>query len=141
MSADRGKRVSLAGARDGMTLVEVLVTMIMLAVALSSVARVSVLVSSIGRSNEVVAQRSAALQQLSAWLGGIPFTRIDSVGTANKTITAGTFSYTRRIVITTPETGRRTITIVVTPTADSTKADSVVFDRAAPAANPFCTGC
>jgi prepilin-type N-terminal cleavage/methylation domain-containing protein len=128
-------------ARRGFTLIEVLVALILLGVTLSSVAWLSVLVSSRGRRTDLAAQRAAALQQQVSWLGGIPFTRIDSVATGTSSVTAGSFSYTRKIRITSPATNRRTITIVITPTADQTMKDSVMFDRGNPPTNPLCVGC
>jgi hypothetical protein len=114
----------------------------MLALTLSSVASLSVLVSSRGRRTGLAAQRLAALQQDVSRLGGIPFTRIDSVATGTASLTAGTFSYTRKIVVTKPATNRRTITIVITPAADPTMKDSVMFDRTSAASgNPLCSGC
>lgn len=129
-------------APRGFTLIEVLVALTMLAMTLSSVAWLSVLVSSRGRRTEVAAQRAAALQQQVSRLGGIPFSRIDSVATGTVSVTAGSFSYTRRISITKPATNRRTITIVITPTVDPTMKDSVMFDRANPVGGgPLCQGC
>jgi prepilin-type N-terminal cleavage/methylation domain-containing protein len=128
--------------RRGMSLIEVVIAMTLLAIVLTSLARVSVFVSSRGRTDEVIAQRSAAMQQQMAWLGGVPFTRLDSVSTGTASVTVGTFSYTRTIRITAPASNRRTITIVIVPTVDATKTDSITFDRAQPpVANPLCAGC
>ena len=90
----------------------------------------------------MVAQRSAALQQAVSWLGGIPFSRIDSVATGTHSFTAGSFSYTRTITITYPAGNRDSIKIVIKPTADTTKKDSVMFTRSnPPGSSPLCTGC
>ena len=129
-------------ARRGFTLIEVLVALTLLACTLIPLAWLSVIVSSRGRRTDLAAQRTAALQEDVSWLGGITFTRIDSVTTGTASLTAGSFSYTRRIAVTKPATNRRTITIVITPTADTTMKDSVVFDRTSAASgSPLCKGC
>jgi prepilin-type N-terminal cleavage/methylation domain-containing protein len=127
-------------ARTGMSMIELVVAMTLLAIALTSLARMSVLVSSRGRTNDVVAQRAAAMQQAVSWLGGIPFSRIDSVTTGTHSFTAGSFAYSRTITITTAS-NIRNINIVITPTADATKKDSVTFTRANPPSDPLCSGC
>lgn len=128
-------------ARSGMSLIEIMIAMTILAIVLTSLARLSTSVSRQGRSNSTVAMRSAVLQQQAARLGGVPYSWLASVGTGTSTITVGGISYSRTITLTTA-TNRTTVKIVIYPTSDNTKKDSVIFDRAnPPSGSPLCSGC
>lgn len=128
--------------RQGFSLVEVMVAMTMLAIVMMSLAKMSVTVATIGRTNGVVAKRNAVLQMEANKLGAVPFDSLSKFSTTTKTFTQGTFSYERRLTITTTGTSRDSIKIVVTPTSNTAKADSVVIIRSKPLTNALCSsGC
>ena len=128
--------------RQGFSLVEVMVAMTLLAIVMMSLAKMSVTVATIGRTNDLVAKRTAALQMEANKLGAMPFDSLATFSTTTKTFTKGTFSYSRRLVITPLGTSRDSIKIVVIPTANTAKKDSVTIIRSKPLTNALCTsGC
>lgn len=133
----------MTSKRQGFSLVEVMVAMTMLAIVMMSLAKMSVTVATMGRLNDVVAKRNAVLQMEANKLGAVPFDSLANFSTTTKTFTQGTFSYQRRLVITVASTNRDSIKIVVTPTAYTSKKDSVFIIRSKPATtNVLCTsGC
>jgi len=128
--------------RQGFSLVEVMVAMTLLGIVMMSLAKMSVTVATIGRTNAIVAKRNAVLQMEANKLGAMQFDSLATFSTAAKTFTQGTFSYTRTLTITTAGTSRDSIKIVVTPTANTAKKDSVIIIRSKPVSNVLCTsGC
>ena len=128
----------------GFTLIEVMVALSMLAIILVSLARASTVVSVRGRTNDLSAKRTAALQLEANKFGAIPYASIAGWSVANKTFTRGDFTYTRRLTITAANAllTRYTIKIVVIPAVDPTRMDSITIDRTLPpTGSPLCTGC
>jgi prepilin-type N-terminal cleavage/methylation domain-containing protein len=129
--------------RQGFSLIEVMVAMTLLAIVMMSLAKMSVTVATIGRTNDLVAKRNAVLQMEANKLGAVPFDSLSKWSTATKTFTQGTFSYTRRMTITAVSSTRDSIKIVVIPTSKTAKKDSVFIIRSKPTTtNVLCTsGC
>ncbi|MDB4907678.1 MAG: hypothetical protein JWO05_2462 [Gemmatimonadetes bacterium] len=129
--------------RRGFSLVEVMIAMTLLAIILTSLAKLQVLVSSRGTNNEISTMRNAKLNQLAAFWGGIPYDSLSKQTVGTTVFTTTDFPYTRRITRTASSNGKYyTITLVVVPTRDATKKDSVVITRSqATTANPLCSGC
>jgi prepilin-type N-terminal cleavage/methylation domain-containing protein len=126
----------LNGRREGFSLVEVVVAMVILAVV----------VMSLGMLTTVTAQRSIelangtgreafALQETNR-LAAIPYASINAqAGCA--TVTMGQLSYQRCISVTQGNRYRE-ITVIITPLKSGTFADTIVFRRVAEAAvNPL----
>jgi len=128
--------------RKGFSLIEVMVAMTMLAIVMLSLAKMSVTVATIGRTNDIVAKRNAVLQMEANKLGAIPFDSLATFSTTTKTFTQGTFSYSRRLVIQSAGTSRDSIKIVVIPTSNTAKKDSVFIIRSKPVSSVLCSsGC
>jgi prepilin-type N-terminal cleavage/methylation domain-containing protein len=128
--------------RKGFSLIEVMVAMTVLSIVMMSLAKIGVSVAVKGRTNDIVAKRNAALQLEANKLGAVPFDRLGTWSTTTRTLTNGGFSYTRRTTIGAPTMYRFAIKVVVTPTLDPSKTDSVMFDRTKPpAGTPLCTTC
>ena len=131
------------GLRRGFSLIEVMVAMTMLSIILLSLAKLSTAVGKSGRTNGIVAKRSAALQREANKFDALPFDTLANFasGTTNDS-TLATFPYKRRLTMTKQSSTRYTIKIVVLPSSDTTKKDSVTFERTRPAAgSPLCVGC
>ncbi len=133
------RRARLRG-RSGMSLIEVMIAMTMLAIVLVTIAKLSLDVSTVGRMNDLVARRSAVLQQQASRLGAIPYTTLQTMASGTSTIDVGGRSYNRTITLT-PFTHRITVKIVIAPTLYPTKTDSLVFDHAYSTGSPLCSGC
>jgi prepilin-type N-terminal cleavage/methylation domain-containing protein len=130
----------MTNKRQGFSLVEVMVAMTMLAIVMMSLARMSVTVATIGRTNDLVAKRNAVLQMEANKIGAIPFGDLATWNTATKTFTQGNFSYSRRVTITAASSARDSIKIVVIPTLNASKKDSVIIIRSKPVSSVLCTG-
>jgi prepilin-type N-terminal cleavage/methylation domain-containing protein len=131
--------------RSAFTLIEVLVALTLLSIVLVSLAKASTIVAVRGRDNGLAAQRTASLTLEANKMGAVPFTSLSNYLSVHpgSTFTVGGFSYTRRMTITSQSSTRYTIKIVVVPSTDTTKKDSVSFDRTNPGTtSPLCkTGC
>jgi len=130
--------------RAGFSLVEVIIALTVLAVAMMLLARLSYLVSQRGRSNDLVAKRNAALAQEAGRYGVMSFTDIakQAIGTTSTSMLVGDFSFTRKVTISQPGSGRYTIAVTIAPVTSEFKSDSVVIRRTRPATgSPLCTGC
>ena len=129
-------------SRRGFSLIEVMVAMTILSIVLLSVAQTATAVATRGRRSDLIAKRSAALQLESNKFLAVPFANLATWPTADKTLSHGSFSYTRKLRITQASATRYTISVVVIPTSDSTKKDSLSFDRVmSTMGSPLCTGC
>ena len=143
------RRVLAPGARPrrsrfGVSVIEIMISLTVLGIVMMSLGKLSVMVTRRGRTNELVASRTFALQQQAAKFTAMPVDSIRTFPTAARTLTAGGFSYLRRLTITQPVVGvnRFQIKIVIVPGSDTTKKDSLTFDRSQPPGNsPLCAGC
>ncbi len=123
-------------------MIEVVVAMTMLSIVLMMMTQMVTAITLRGRSNGVVAQRNAALQLEANKLGALPFARLATWPTTDYVKTRNGFTYTRKLTITAQSPTRYTIKVVVVPSLDATKKDSVTFDRSlVPTSSPLCTGC
>ena len=129
-------------SRKGFSLIDVMVAMTILSIVMMSLAKIGVSVAVKGRTNDLVAKRNAALQLEANKLGTVPFANLGTWSTTTKTFTNGGFSYTRRTTISSMNMYRYAVKVVVVPTLDPSKKDSVMFDRTKPPANTvLCTTC
>lgn len=126
--------------RSGLSLIEIMIAMTMLATVLVTIAKLSLDVAQMGRTNDIVARRTAVLQQQAARLGAIPYTTLQTLSSGTATITEGGVSYTRTLTLT-PGSKRITVSVKIAPTAYPTMTDSLVFDHGYSTSSPLCSGC
>jgi prepilin-type N-terminal cleavage/methylation domain-containing protein len=130
--------------RSGFTLVEVMVSMVMLAIILTSLARASTVIAVRGRSNDLSAKRTAVLQTEANKFGAMSFAALQAFPTTNRSFTRGDFAYTRQLTITSQSAinNRYSVKIVIIPQVDPSRPDSVIIERSLPpTGSPLCTGC
>ena len=130
--------------RRGFTLVEVMVAMVLLAVVVVSVARGASSLALAGHTNDLKAKRTASLLAEVNKMGTVPFSLLSAWSTHDTTFTKGDFGYTRKLTITSQNASntRYQIKVVIVPSSDATKKDSVIFDRTQPpTTSPLCVGC
>ena len=133
---------TLVTTRRGFSLIEVMVAMTMLSIILLSLAKLSTAVGKRGRTGGLVATRNAALQLEANKIGALPFATLATWASGTQTDTLNTFIYKRRLTLTKPTTTRYSVTVVIVPAADTTKKDSLMFDRTQPpSGSPLCVGC
>lgn len=129
------------GARPGFSLIEIVVAMTILAVVLLSLSGLAVKAAARAATNDLMVKRTAALQLEASKLGAMPFATLAALPTTSTAFTFEGFTYTRKLTRT-ASTNRYTVKIVIVPAIDSTKSDSVTFDRSdPPSSTPLCTGC
>jgi len=129
-------------SRKGFSLIEVMVAMTILSIVMMSLAKIGVSVAVKGRTNDLVAKRNAALQLEANKLGTVPFANLGTWSTTTRAFTLGGFTYTRRTTISSMNMYRYAVKVVVIPTLDPTKKDSVMFERTKPPqTSVLCTTC
>jgi len=115
-------------AREGFVLVEVIVAMVLLAVAVTSLAG---LVWSVSRSGILTtgdAYKNGVLMHEVNRLVGLPY---DSVATGSFTYTesSGAYPHSRVVTIAEPMVSIKTVNVVITPVNPKYKPDSISFTR------------
>ncbi len=131
-----------AGSRKGFVLVEVIVAMVLLAVAVSSLAALVWSVSHSGLKITGDAYRNGVLMQEVNRLEGIPYDSIPN-GTNSVTVSSGTYPHTRVVTVSEPTVNViKSIRIVITPANPNYKPDTVSFIRTkARTSKVLCTDC
>jgi len=141
-SVARDMSAPSSGNRKGFVIVEVIVAMVLLAVAVTSLAA---LLSSISASGIVAtgnAYRNGVLMNEVNRLEGIPYDSI-AVGTASFSVSTAPYPHTRVITVTEPVANMvKTIKVVITPTNPKYKPDTTNFIRTkARTSKALCTTC
>ena len=128
--------------RKGFVLVEIIVAMIILAIAVSSLAALMYSVSQSGMIATGNAYRNAVLMHEVNRLEGIPY---DSIAVGSSSISVSTLPYPHTRVITVSEPVAnvvKTVTVVITPVNVKLKPDTVNFIRTrARTSRVLCTSC
>ena len=128
--------------RKGFVLVEVIVAMVLLAVAVSSLAALVYSVSRSGIRTSGDAYRNGVLMHEVNRLEAVPYDSIPN-GTSTIVVTGGSYPHTRVITTTEPAVNVvKNIKIVITPANPTFKKDSVSFTRTkARTSKVLCTDC
>lgn len=128
--------------RKGFVIVEVIVAMVLLAVAVASLAS---LIYSVSQSSLIAsgnAYRNGVLMQEVNRLEGIPY---DSIPTGTSTVSVSTMPYPHTTVIRVTEpvaAVMKTVTVVITPANLKFKPDTASFTRTkARTSKVLCTDC
>jgi len=128
--------------RKGFALIEVIVAMVLLAVAVSSLAALMYSVSQNGMKATGNAYRNGVLMHEVNRLEGIPY---DSIAIGSSSVAVSTMPYPHTRVITVTEPVARTIksiTVIITPVNLKFKPDTVSFIRTrARTSRALCTTC
>ncbi len=126
-----------------MSLIEIMFALVMLGIVLVTIAKLSLDAAVAGRSNNLVATRTAVLQQQAARLGTIPYTTLDTMASASDSIVVGSSDYFRRVTLTPSSDGKYIdVNVVIAPMTDTAARDSLVFTRSnAAGGSPLCSGC
>jgi prepilin-type N-terminal cleavage/methylation domain-containing protein len=121
--------LSSRASRKGFVIVEVIVAMVILGVAVSSLAALVYSVSRSGIKTTGDAYRNGVLMQEVNRLEGIPYDSI-AVGSASYSVTSGSYAHTRVVTVTEPTVAVvKSIKVVITPANSRFKPDTVSFIR------------
>ncbi len=128
--------------RKGIAIVEVIVAMVLLAVAVASLAS---LIYSVSQASLVAtgnAYRNGVLMEEVNRLEGIPYDSIP-VGTTTVSVSTAPYPHTRVVTVTEPVAAvMKTLRVVITPTNAKFKPDTVSFNRTkARTSRVLCTDC
>ncbi len=132
-----------AGAkRPGVALVEVIVAMVLLGIAVSSLAALVLSVSRSGIKTSGDAYKNGVLMQEVNRLEGIPYDSVHT-GSSSVIVTAQPYPHTRVITVTEPTANVvKSIKVVITPSNPRFKPDTVSFLRTkARTSHVLCTDC
>ena len=141
---NRASAEALATGKDrkGMLLVEVIVAMVLLAVAVSSLAALVYSVSRNGLIASGNAYRNGVLMQEVNRLEGVPYDSV-KVGVSTVTVSTGKYPHVRTITVTEPAVNViKKVTVVIKPTNAVFKPDTATFTRTkARTSRVLCTDC
>jgi prepilin-type N-terminal cleavage/methylation domain-containing protein len=128
--------------RKGFVLVEVIVAMVLLAVAVSSLAALVYSVSHSGIRTTGDAYKNGVLMQEVNRLEGIPYDSIPAITTVDN-LSSGQYAYKRTITVTNVQDNViKSILIKIEPTNPQYKPDSVSFIRTkSRTSRVLCTDC
>ena len=128
--------------RQGFSLIEVIVAVSLLTIILSSLARLTWLVTQRSLGNDIVSKRTFALQHEANRLGALTFTQLAAETNGSTLMLLGDFQFTRTLTITSASSTRYTIKVVISPSDYPTRTDSLIFDRTkAVSGSVLCTTC
>jgi prepilin-type N-terminal cleavage/methylation domain-containing protein len=114
--------------RKGFVIVEVIVAMVLLGVAITSLAALVWSVSRSGIRTTGDAYKNGVLMQEVNRLEGLPYDSVAN-GSFTYSVSSGVYSHSRVVTIAEPVANIKTIKVVITPTNLKYKPDSVSFTR------------
>lgn len=134
-------------SRAGMSLVEVMIAVALLAAVALSLATITPKIASSGRGNDIRARRALVVQQQVEWLLGQRWAAIDSgyITTGSTTLTSQGITFQRTISLgsTKGSNSADTVTLIVTPQISNggtlNNPDTTVMIRGRMTSNPLCT--
>src|SRR6267378_502 len=134
--------ISSAVAPQGFIIVEVIVAMVLLAVAVTSLAALLYSISQSGMVATGNAYRNGVLMNEVNRLVALPYDSL-AVGSASLSVSTAPYPHTRNITIAEPvPTYFKTVTVVITPTNGKYKPDTANFTRTnARTSKALCTVC
>lgn len=137
-----GSRRLSATSRKGVALIEVIVAMIVLAIAVSSLAPLVYSVSRSTLKNTGSAYRNGVLMHEVNRLVALPYDSV-KVGVTSYGVSSPPYPHNRVVTITEPDANKvKVVKVLVTPTNSAFKPDSVVFNRTKAATSKYlCTTC
>ncbi|HEY2027102.1 MAG TPA: hypothetical protein VGG78_08840 [Gemmatimonadaceae bacterium] len=118
--------------RRGVSIMEIIVAMTLLAVVIGSLGVLSARTASRARMLDLKSARTFVLMQQSNRFSVLPYDSISAYAPRIDTVIAGRFKYARRVTYTQSMTGSeyKTIKVLLQMVGDSTVKDSLVFLRA-----------
>jgi len=140
-SSSRATGAATPQTRKGFVIVEVIVAMVLLGVAITSLAALvwSVSRSSIRTTGD--AYKNGVLMQEVNRLEGLPYDSIAN-GTSGYSVSSGVYAHSRVVTVAEPIVNIKTINVVITPVNSKYKPDTVAFTRTrARTSKVLCTTC
>jgi hypothetical protein len=118
-----------AKRRKGFVIVEIIVAMVLLAIAISSLAALLYTISQSGMVATGNAYRNGVLMSAVNTFEGMPYASL-AVGTQSSSVATGPYPNTRYVTITEPVANVvKNVTVIIAPTNPKYKPDTVTFIR------------
>lgn len=125
-------RAPLARQTGGFTLVEVMVSLVLLSFASVVIGKQMLLAASAARSSGTTLYRTAAITAAVSWLDAMPYDLL-TAGTTCTTVATPPFPHTRCTTINDISSKKRQVMVVVTPSGSSLlRPDTTVVVRTQP---------
>jgi prepilin-type N-terminal cleavage/methylation domain-containing protein len=133
---------TVTNERKGFSVVEVIVAMVLLAIAVSSLAALTYSVSQSAMNATANAYRNGVLMQEVNRLEGIPYDSVKVV-TSSTDVLTGPYQYTKKLNIAEPTVNLvKTIQVIIVPKNTKFKPDTATFIRTkARTSHVLCTDC
>lgn len=141
---DRGANAAVTmQPRKGFVIVEIIVAMVLLAVAVSSLAALMYSVSQSAMHATSDAYRNGVLMQEANRLEGVPYDSVYTGVFTTSPVTGSAFPHTRVVTVTEPIIQvQKNVTVVITPVNTKFKPDTLSFIRTkARTSKVLCTTC
>ena len=118
--------------RRGISLVEVVCAMTLLAIVIGSLGLLAAKNAARARNLDAASARTFVLAQQANRFSVLPYDSIPSYAPKTDTVISGRFQYLRKVSYTQSVTGSeyRRVKVILIPLADQTKKDSLLFERA-----------
>lgn len=131
----------IGGPRKGFSLIEVIVAMVLLAIAVSSLAAMMYSVSTSSKKVTGAAYRNGVLMHEVNRLIALPYDQL-AVGSSSFSVTDGPYPHSRIVTVAEPADKLKTVQVVITPVNPNYKPDTVNFTRTnARTSKVLCTIC
>ena len=119
----------LGKRRKGFAIVEIIVAMVLLAIAISSLAALLYTISQSGMVATGNAYRNGVLMSAVNTFEGMPYGSL-TVGTQSSSVTTGPYPNTRYVTVTEPVANVvKNVTVIIAPANPKYKPDTVTFIR------------
>jgi pilin/secretion family protein with methylation motif len=139
--AEKGVVAADARHRKGFGVVEVIVAMVLLAIAISSLASLVFSVSESGMRTAGDAYKNGVIMHEVNRLEGLPYDSIPN-GSVAYAVTTGSYPHSRIVTVTEPAANIKTVRIVIAPANSRYRPDTVQFVRTrARTSKVLCTVC
>lgn len=123
---------STSRPRRGVSLIEIIVAMTLLAFVIGSLSVLSAKSARRGPQLDMSAARNFVVIQQANRFSVLPYDSISSYAPRIDTVITGRYKYIRRVTYVQSTTGSeyKTVTVLLLPVSDTTRRDSLVFVRA-----------
>ena len=129
VEAEHVARRSSAKGRKGFVIVEIIVAMVLLAIAISSLAALLYTISQSGMVATGNAYRNGVLMSAVNTYEGLPYDSVAN-GTRSDSVATGPYPNTRTVIVTEPVVGVvKNVKVIIKPTNPKYKPDTVTFIR------------
>jgi prepilin-type N-terminal cleavage/methylation domain-containing protein len=130
--ARRGRPGAPPQSRRGVSLLEIIIAMTILAFVVGSLSLLSAKSARRGRELDIGSARTFVLMQQSNRFSVLPYDSISVYAPRIDTVITGRFKYLRRVTYTQSTTGSdyKIVKVILLPLPDTTRRDSLIFVRA-----------